>query len=336
MRSYKYLGLIFTPSGEITSTLDDLRARALKAYMSMKDKLGTCFSTYLNDTIQLFDSLVKPILLYGSDYWGCLPMPKNNPIENLHLMFCKHLLGVQKHTTTNGVLLELGRVPMSYYAQKAAIKNWQRIQSGKASFLVMASYKNAELEALMWSQRIKTCLSMNGFGYTHLHGDITNVHKKLFTRQSDIFNQTALSNITNLDCKLRTYSLLKTKPGMENYLTFTMNTKYRVALTKLRLSNHELMIEKGRHKGIAATTRFCPICPFDVVEDEIHFLINCPTYNNLRKNIFSLSEMEITNRPYTQNKDKFVLLMKTPSTSIGKFIHEAMELRKTSIPENNT
>ena len=104
VRSYKYLGLVFTPSGEIKSALDDLKPIALKAYMGMKDKLGICFKSYPTDTAQLFDTLVKPILLYGSDFWGCLSLPENNPIENLHLMFCKHL-GVQKHTTTDGVLL---------------------------------------------------------------------------------------------------------------------------------------------------------------------------------------------------------------------------------------
>ena len=39
VRSYKYLGLIITPSGEIRSALEDLRSRALKAYMALKNKL---------------------------------------------------------------------------------------------------------------------------------------------------------------------------------------------------------------------------------------------------------------------------------------------------------
>ena len=133
VRSYKYLGLIVTPSGEIKSALDDLRARALKAYMSLKNKLGACFKDYVDDTISLFDILVKPILLYGSDFWGCLKCPKNNPIENLHMQFCRQLLGVQKNTTNYGVLLELGRVPLMIEAKCRSIKNWERISNGKAN-----------------------------------------------------------------------------------------------------------------------------------------------------------------------------------------------------------
>ena len=46
-------------------------------------------------------------------------------------MACKQILGVQKQTTNIGVLLELGRVPLQNFAIKAAIKNWERIKTGK-------------------------------------------------------------------------------------------------------------------------------------------------------------------------------------------------------------
>ena len=47
----------------------------------------------------------------------------------MHLSFCKQLLGVQKQTTTIGVLLELGQVPLGIYAKKMAIKDWSRIRN---------------------------------------------------------------------------------------------------------------------------------------------------------------------------------------------------------------
>ena len=106
-------------------------------------KLGICFNTSPQETIKLFDSLIKPILLYGSDFWGCLSLPKNNHMGNLHLMFCKHLLGVHNSTTTDGVPLELGRIPLHVFAKKAAIKNWERIRSCKCNSLLSGSYNSA-------------------------------------------------------------------------------------------------------------------------------------------------------------------------------------------------
>ena len=60
VRSYKYLGFLLTPSGEIKSGLQDLRDRALKAFMKLKNKLGTVFNMNLLTTLNLIDGLIKP------------------------------------------------------------------------------------------------------------------------------------------------------------------------------------------------------------------------------------------------------------------------------------
>ena len=84
--------------------------------------------------VNLLDSLIKPILLYCSDIWGCLKLPKKpNPIETFQHMACKHILGVQKKTSNIGVLLELGRIPFQIFASKASIKNRERIKSGRVN-----------------------------------------------------------------------------------------------------------------------------------------------------------------------------------------------------------
>ena len=78
----------------------------------MKIKLGPYFMKYVLISLHLFDSLIKPILLYASDFWECLKLPKNNPIENVQIRFCKELLGAQKKANNIGVLLERGRIPL--------------------------------------------------------------------------------------------------------------------------------------------------------------------------------------------------------------------------------
>ena len=78
--------------------------------------------------------------------------------------------------------------------------------------------------------------------------------------------------------KLRTYALFKKDIGLEPYLIDVENITTRSIMTKSRLSNHKLMIEVGRHKGMEdRNERVCPFCP-DKVEDESHFLLFCPTY----------------------------------------------------------
>ena len=82
------------------------------------NELGASFRNHVDDTIGLFDSLVRPTLLYGSDFWGCLKLPHNNPIDTLHMHFCPQVLGVQKNTSTKGVPQQLGRTPLVHETRR--------------------------------------------------------------------------------------------------------------------------------------------------------------------------------------------------------------------------
>ena len=75
-REYKYVGFLVTPLLNLNTILTDLKDRAMKSFHSIKGKMGVLFELDVNVTLHLFDSLIKPILLYGSDFWGCLKLPK--------------------------------------------------------------------------------------------------------------------------------------------------------------------------------------------------------------------------------------------------------------------
>ena len=78
--------------------------------------------------LNIYDSMIKPILTYVSDFWGCLKLPQNNPIETFHMKVFKQILGVHKQTTNLGVLLELGRRTLDIECIKLAIKNRERVK----------------------------------------------------------------------------------------------------------------------------------------------------------------------------------------------------------------
>ena len=77
---------------------------------------------------------------------------------------------------------------------------------------------------------------------------------------SDIFHQNAFAQIGKETSKLRTYSQLKISIGLEKYLLTHKYTGDRIQLTTIRLSNHPLMIEKGRHQSIEKHSRFRLCC----------------------------------------------------------------------------
>ena len=327
VRSYKYLGLTITPSGEIRTALDDLRSRALKAYMALKNKLGVCFRDHVDDTIGLFDAMIKPILLYGSDFWGSLKLPKNNPVENLYMQFCRQILGVQKNTTTMGVLLELGLTPLMLEARRLSLKNWERIKNGDGNILVSYSLKNSVEKELDWNQTICTSLSEHGMQYriTEHSSDTGDAY---IGKAKDIYHQEAFGQINTPESKLRTYALIKTTIGRESYLTDIKNTKQRQKLTKFRLSNHRLMIESGRHMKLPKNERMCPVCS-EGIEDEVHFLVNCNFYEEIRKPLLDMCVELKPNFDFYSDEEKFVFIMTTPHLmgSVSKFIYSAFNER---------
>ena len=330
VRSYKYLGFLFTPSGEIKSGLHDLRDRAFKAFMKLRNQMGTSFNKFIPITLDLFDTMIKPILLYSSDFWGCLKLPKENPIEKLHITFCKQILGVQKQTTNIGVLLELGRIPLDIYANKFAIKNWERIKGKYANDLLLSSYNDAAKENLPWISNIKILLEGKGMLNDFINSYKTKpafINKKLFQRLSDEFHQHAFENLRREQSKLRTYALFKTEIGFEKYLTEIKNPLLRIEMTKFRLSNHSLMIEIGRHKNIPKELRFCPFCPC-AIETEMHFLLLCPAYESLRSEMLERINILKPSFIFYTNEEKLqYLLSNIDNFNTYKYISKAFELR---------
>ena len=135
-----------------------------------------------------------------------------------------------------------------------------------------------------------------------------NTHLNAWQRLNDIFHQLAFTEINKDNSKLRTYGLIKKNLGFENYLNADINVQDRIALTKLRLSNHELMIEKGRHIKINKSKRVCPFCP-KLIETELHFLLNCETISHLRTALFEKTMMENPGFIFLQDTEKFTLLL---------------------------
>ena len=107
---------------------------------------------------------------------------------------------------------------------------------------------------------------------------------------------------------------------------YTQYCQYKKLICKLRLSSHCLCIETGRYKNVPLERRICSMCKSDV-EDEYHFMLKCPAYNNLRKRYL---------KPYYFQRPSVYKLTQLLSTgnvkelcNVGKFIKFAFKERKT-------
>ena len=242
---------------------------------------------------------------------------------------------------TDGILQELGMLPLSLYAIKSVTKNWERIQQNKANTLLITSNNYSRKENLPWAANIRHIFASNGMLQEYLqkvneteerkYGPVSN---KLFKRLVDQFTQTAFESIST-NSKMKTLSLLKKEPGRETYLSEVTNSKHRSALSKLRLSAHKLEIETGRYTRPQVTppeSRFCTYCQYlgnEVVEDETHFMVICPIYKEIRENL--LCPQVLQNKNLT-NEQKFVeIMINTDIKSVAKYTYQAFIEREIKL-----
>ena len=108
-------------------------------------------------------------------------------------------------------------------------------------------------------------------------------------------------------------------------------------MCKLRLSSHQLEIERGRwYNGPASEESFCDYCQSSghIVEDEIHFLLHCPMSKKLRVNLLP---MVTSNDIALSDSEKFVNIMTgSDRQSTAKSLHLTFENRDLCLEVLNT
>ena len=118
---------------------------------------------------------------------------------------------------------------------------------------------------------------------------------------------------------------------MEPYLYQVKESKYRIAISRLRASSHVLEIERRRYtrSKTPITERLCPFS--NAVEDEQHFLLICKIYDQERNRMFSKISTKYKNCEIeSRSAFKFLLTSDDPlvPNALGKFIYTAFQKRE--------
>ena len=152
--------------------------------------------------------------------------------------------------------------------------------------------------------------------------------KALFaTKWSECVRQASVTSVKYR--KLRYYNLFKNKFETAKYLVHLKDLSLRQQVAKFMCSDHNLMIEVGRH-CFALENRTCTKCSANCIEDEVHLLIDCSAYQNLRRQYLSQEIMQIINNLKDKNEAfKVINTNEEPSNilSIAKYLKEAFKSR---------
>ena len=65
------------------------------------------------------------------------------------------------------------------------------------------------------------------------------------------------------------------------------NFNNRKAITKMKLSSHNLAVNSAKCYNLQEDIKICKICEKKRTENEIHMIFSCNKYDNIRRKAFS-------------------------------------------------
>ena len=135
-------------------------------------------------------------------------------------------------------------------------------------------------------------------------------------------------NVNNMD-KLRTYANFKWSFGVEKYVKTLLSKSHRSFLAQFRCGILPIRIETGRFQGLHIRDRLCEVCNQCCIEDEIHFLLECPTYECERNTLFIKANFYYENFNELEDDVKLCIFMNDEDLfgSVAKYIDSAYHKR---------
>ena len=133
---YKYLGIYFSKGGSFLSTKTNIANQASRAMYSLIKKAKHLLLP-INMQIDLFNKLVKPILLYGCEVWG---YGNIDVIERVQLKFLKCILNMKSSTPNSMVYGETGTLPIRIDINSRMISFWTKLTDFESNKLSSYMY----------------------------------------------------------------------------------------------------------------------------------------------------------------------------------------------------
>ena len=189
------------------------------------------------------------------------------------------------------------------------------------------SYQFAQANYKNWVWKTMDFYKANGLSWL---SDINNTISKsvAISNVTDVLYHKYLLEWSNILCrepgknghgrnKLRTYRGLKNVFETETYVQTVLSKAQRSALAKFRCGVAPLCLETGRYEGIPEKDRMCPLCELDV-ENEVHCLLYCNVYEDIRDHLFQNIKRTVTNFVYLDDLAKLQVILASHDKNVIK------------------
>ncbi len=245
------------------------------------------------------------IILYCSGVWGAKGLGYCDSIQNRAI---RSYLGVHRFTPNMAINGDMGWKSTLSKRQICMCRLWNRLISMDENRLPRKVF-NWDFKYCYhnWCYEMKELLKyvdMEASYHTKSFLNCKEIERVLYIKQKQEWE----INVKNVS-KLRTYNTFKFEYCTETYVTNLLSKGLRSALAQFRCGVLPLKIETGRYTCLPVFDRLCEMCKNQDVEDEMHFLLECPFYKNERIDLFKQAEIDYENFDAIDNDVKMVILI---------------------------
>ena len=234
---------------------------------------------------KLYISIVEPILMYGSGIWGTKQFSCISFVQN---RACKFFLSIGKHTLNIAARGDMGWTSCFTKQHVNLCRLWCRLRRTDESRNSYKILKWISRRSKGWTSEVEK--TVNKFNVRDVIHNISISTKCVMRAVSDklleLDNTEWFSelfddrrNVKNGN-KLRTYQLYKNSVKTEQYIKVSMSRRERRTMALFRSGALPIAIETP------VDDRLCDLCDMGVVENEKHFLLDCPLYSDLRYDLY--------------------------------------------------
>ena len=281
------------------------------------------------------------IIRYGAAVWGDKEFSCINAVHN---RMCRYYLGVNKFTPNAAIQGDMGvRVPWQHQKLEIA-RQWCRLVNMSDSRVNKKIFKWANgFTCKNWTSRAKNFFNLcqrdvytavNNIDKKDFMDDMHECIEKIFVEKWLAIVNKVESRKKNGKNKLRTYCTLKSTFCSEKYVYNILPKSHRGALAQFRSGTAPIRLETGRYEGLPVEERICFVCK-NCVESELHVLIECPLYNEIRSLLFSKLQMHYRNFYVFSKKEQMKCILACEDDVLvkecAKACHDILSLRRTQL-----
>ena len=318
VQEFTYLGNVLHRTQDFKYTSNQLAGPGNR---SMHSLVTQCRKKHLNIPVlmcRLFDILVRPVLSYNAQIWGpdvFLHVNKtrtldalNNKLEVIQCSFLRIITGACKRVNNWVLLKEFGRYPLQLSWLLQSFRFWNKLCSMPNERITKIAFVDSiqlfvEGSQQCWPFKVLSSACIldlidSDIEHMTIH-DILDIRFSIpeaKARGQQYFDSIWSNIAINPRLAPSTEVLFSTSKAwtwndldMSNqspaeHLSSYMPYPLRQLLLRFRLGGHNLQVEEGRMSkhNTLREQRVCQCCTKNLVEDALHFMLECPAYDNIR------------------------------------------------------